>query len=194
MLFKGGHHELELMDDPTYTVGSADNVRSYTSEYDFTDASSSYRPSSQHGLLLREEGIVAQSCILIADGGASAVHEHSVVIVGSTCFVAVGDTLCSLALPSLELRWHRPVDDATCFGVYFSAKHDCLISHGEMEIARVSFAGEVIWSQGGEDIFSEGFKLYSDYIETVDFNRTVYRMDIATGFSAIVLPKAMSTN
>jgi hypothetical protein len=37
-----------------------------------------------------------------------------------------------LALPSFKLLWHRQVDHATCFGVYFSANHDCLISHGEL--------------------------------------------------------------
>ncbi len=80
-----------------------------------------------------------------------------------------------------DLLWHKEVDFATCFGVYFSTKHDCLISHGECEIARVSLSGEVVWSSGGADIFSEGFKLHSDYVEAVDFNRMVYRMDIATG-------------
>jgi hypothetical protein len=182
MLFKGGSFELELVDESTYTSRSADNIRTYAREHDFTD--NAHRPSSRHGLVLSEGGVVRQCCILLAGGGASGVHEHSVVIVGSTCFVAVGDTLCSLALPSLGLLWYRQVDTATCFGVHFSAKHDCLISHGELEIARVSLSGEIVWSSGGEDIFSEGLKLHPDYVEAVDFNRTVYRLDIATGASA----------
>jgi hypothetical protein len=181
MLFKAGNYDLDLIDEPTYTPGSADNVRSYGREYDFTDAA--YRPSSRHGVLLREDGVVRQSCILLAGGGASGVHEHSIAIVDKTCFLAVGDTLCSLVLPSFELRWHRQVDHATCFGVYFSANHYCLISHGELEIARVSLSGEVVWSFGGADIFSEGIKVFPDYVEAVDFNQNIYKIDITNGIS-----------
>src|SRR5436190_16245935 len=114
MLFKAGNYALDLIDEPTYTPGSADTIRSYAREYDFTDAESG--PSSRHGLILREDDVVRQSCILLAGGGASGVHEHSIAIVDKTCFLAVGDTLCSLALPSFEFLWHRQVDHATGFG------------------------------------------------------------------------------
>jgi hypothetical protein len=177
VFLEAGKYELELIDEPLYS--SADNVRCYSCDYDFTNGL--YRPSSRHGLVLREDGIVRQSCILLARGGASGLHENSAVTVGDVCFIAVGDTLCSLALPSLDLLWHRQVDAATCFGVYYSANHYSLISHGELEIVRISLSGEVAWNSGGEDIFSEGFELHSDYIEVIDFNRMVYRMDIATG-------------
>jgi hypothetical protein len=181
MLFKAGNYDLDLIDEPTYTPGSADNVRTYAREYDFTDSAD--RPSSRHGLVLREDGVVRQSCILLAGGGASGVHEHSIAIVDKTCFLAVGDTLCSLALPSFELRWHRQVDHATCFGVYFSANHYCLISRGELEIARVSLSGEVVWSSGGADIFSEGIKVFPDYVEAADFNQNIYKIYIINGTS-----------
>jgi hypothetical protein len=179
MLFEAGKYELELVNEPMYTPGSADNVRSYAREYNFTDAE--YQPSSRHGLVLREGGVVRQSCILLAGGGPTGVHEHSIAIVDNTCFVAVGDTLCSLALPLFDLLWHRQVDWATCFGVYFSANHYCLISHGELEIARVRLSGEVVWSSGGADIFSEGIKVFPDYVEAVDFNQNIYRMNIIDG-------------
>jgi hypothetical protein len=181
VFFKAGKYELELIDEPLYSPGSADNVRAYSRAYNFTDVPD--RPSSRHGLVLREGGIFRKSCILLAGRGASGIHEHSAVSIGDACFVAVGDTLCSLELPSLDLLWHRQVDAATCFGVYYSTKYHCLISHGELEIARVSLSGEVVWNFGGADIFSEGFELHADSIEAVDFNRTVYRMSIETGAS-----------
>jgi hypothetical protein len=179
MLFKSVKYELELVDEPTYSRDSTDNVRSYGLEHDF--AFGEHLPASQHGLVLHADCAHRQSCILFAGGGASGVHEHSAVIVGDTCFVAVGDTICSLSLPSLDVLWHRQVDTATCFGVYFSPKYNCLISHGEIEIARVSLSGEVTWSTAGADIFSEGFKMFPDYVQAVDFNKSVYCIDIATG-------------
>jgi hypothetical protein len=125
MLFKAGNDDWDLIDGPTSKPGSVDSIRSAARESNFTDAASS--PSSRHGLVLLEGGMVRQSCILLVGGGASGVHEHSIAIVGNTFDLAVGDTLCSLAPPSFELRWHRQVDPATCLGIYFSVSHYCLI-------------------------------------------------------------------
>lgn len=61
----------------------------------------------------------------------------------------------------------RTVDAATCFGVYYLPEHACLISHGELEIARLSLSGEIVWSAGGKDIFSEGFRLSREYVEAI---------------------------
>jgi hypothetical protein len=66
---------------------------------------------------------------------------------------------------------------------YNSTQYHCLISHGELEIARISLSGEAAWSFGGAEIFSEGFKLHSDHVVAVDFKRMVYRLEIETGAS-----------
>jgi hypothetical protein len=56
-----------------------------------------------------------------------------------------------------------------------------LLSHAELEIARVSLFGKVMWKSGGEDIFTGGFKVFPDYVEAVDFNQTAYHIEIETG-------------
>jgi hypothetical protein len=178
-----GSFVLNLLDDPTYTPDSADNVRRYDREYCFVEE---YRPVSKYGLVCRQSEGATHSCILLAGGGASRVHEHSAVIVHSSCFVGVGDMLCSLSLPTLSLRWATRVDCATCFGVYYYPQLDCLLSHGELDIARVSLSGEVVWSASGKDVFSEGFRIVGDHVEAIDFNHEVYRIDIVTGRSEFV--------
>jgi hypothetical protein len=65
--------------------------------------------------------------------------------------------------------------------VYHSPQHDCLLSHGELEVARVSLSGEIVWGASGKDIFTEGFQIVGDHVEAIDFNHEVYRIDIATG-------------
>ena len=174
---------LTLLDDPTYTAGSADNVQRYDREYCFVKE---YRPVSKYGVVCREPGGATHSCILLAGGGASRVHEHSAVVVHGSFFVGVGDILCSLSLPALDLRWATKVDTATCFGVYHSPQHDCLLSHGELEVARVSLGGKIVWGASGKDIFSESFQIIGDHIEAIDFNHEVYRIDIATGRSELI--------
>jgi len=179
---ESGSFAVTLLDDPTYTPGSADNGRRYDSEYCLVEE---YRPVSQYGLVCNQSEGVTHSCILLAGGGASRVHEHSAVIVSGSCFVGVGDMLCALSLPTLNLRWATKVDTATCFGVYYCPQHDCLLSHGELEIARVNLSGQIVWSASGKDIFSEGFRMAGDHVEAIDFNHEVYRIDIATGHSEL---------
>ena len=169
---------LTVEDDPTYSLGSVDNIRAYGREYSFCGE---YRPTSKYGVSCQEPGQPTHSCILLAAAGATRVNRQSAVIVGERCFIAIGDMLCSLSLPALQLFWARKVDPATCFGVYYLPEHECLISHGELEIARVSLDGEVVWSASGKDIFSEGFQLAGDFVEAIDFNHEVYHFDIATG-------------
>lgn len=174
---------LTLFDDPSYSPGSADNERRYDREFCFVRK---YRPVSQYGVVCNPSEGTPRTCILLAGGGGSRVNDHSAVIVGSACFVGVGDTLCSLALPTLDLRWAAKVDAATCFGVYYCPEHDCLLSHGELEVARVSLTGEIVWSASGKDIFSEGFQILGVRVEVVDFNQDVYRLDIVTGRCELV--------
>jgi hypothetical protein len=178
-----GQFALTLLDDPTYTAGSPDNVQPYDREHCFVKE---YLPVSKYGLVCREPGGETHSCILLAGVGASRVHEHSAVALKGSCFVGIGDMLCSLSLPALDLRWATKVDTATCFGVYYCPRHDCLLSHGELEVARVSLSGEIVWSTSGKDIFSEGFRIVGDHVEAIDFNHEVYRIDIATGRSELI--------
>jgi hypothetical protein len=178
-----GSFVLTLFDDPTYTPGSADNIRQYDREYCLVEG---YRAVSQYGVLCRNKEVRTHSCILLAGGGASRVHDHSAVILKGTCFVGVGDMLCCLSLPRLELTWAIKVDTATCFGVYYLPQEDCLLSRGELEIARVDLSGQLVWSASGKDIFSEGFRIFGDHVEAIDFNHEVYRIDIASGRCELV--------
>ena len=176
--YHSGPFVLTLLDDPKYSPGSADNLLHYGREYSFAGE---YQPNSKYGVSCQGPDGSTHWCILLAAAGTTRVNSRSAVIVAEHCFVAIGETICSLTLPELELLWARKVDSATCFGVYYLPSHNCLISHGELEIAHLSLAGDVVWSAGGKDIFSEGFRLAAEYVEAIDFNHEVYHFDITTG-------------
>lgn len=165
---------VQLIDEPTYTFNSTDNLRVYDREYVFTNEPSTI--TSIHGIMTG-----SASAVLGATGGSTSVHRHSVVIVDSRCFVAVGDTACCFSLPSLQLEWHIQVDVVTCFGLYYSQKHHGLFSHGEIHITRLTLEGNIQWSVSGKDIFTEGFRLLEDHIEAVDFGNEPYRIEIVSG-------------
>ncbi|MGF6607853.1 hypothetical protein OKW45_002753 [Paraburkholderia sp. WSM4175] len=165
---------LSVVDEPTYSFKSQDNARSYEFEVLLTPDT----PTSVHGIALNGSGIV----VVGAGGGCSSVHGHSALVLEDKLYLAVGDHVACLALTlPHRLVWSRQVDMATCFGIHWEHGRGALISHGELEISRLSVDGQLMWQASGVDVFSEGFRLLPDHIEAVDFNRTVYRLDYATG-------------
>jgi hypothetical protein len=174
----------ESPDIPRYDARSADNVCGPEEEHFFGD--DGYRPSSRHRIVVRRGDAVLGSHVLLAVGGGSGVHEHSAFVRGETCFVAVGPFVCALELPTLRLLWHTLADSATCFGIYDAPGYGSIISHGELEIARLSYSGQLLWSGGGRDIFSEGFELHEHHAEAIDFHGTRYRFELETGQSHII--------
>ena len=166
-----------ISDDPSYTVGFADNVRTYEHEY-LLDCD---HVNCHHAIRVTDNDDDIASCILLACGGSTCIHEHSAVTHDNSCIIAVGPFMASVALPSLQLEWATKTDWATCFGVPHSEKHECLISHVELEIARVSFAGRLIWQVSGGDIFTGGFTLHDDCVDVIDWEDREYHIDIATG-------------
>lgn len=174
----------ESPDIPRYDPRSADNACTPEQEYFFGDEG--YQPRSRHRVSVRQSDRTIASRVLLAVGGATGVHAHSAFVRGDTCFVAVGPFVCALELPTLRLLWHTRVDSATCFGIYDAPGYESIISHGELEIARLSYSGELRWTAGGRDIFTEGFELHERHAEAVDFYGTRYRFELEEGRSQIV--------
>ena len=170
--------ELEVIDEGMYAPWSVDKLRQYSREYLLFDVK---EYASQLGIVAVTKDGSQHSCIVMAQGWTVSVHEHSAAIISDRIFIAVGNRICCLLLPSLELRWHREVDFATCFGVYFSRENNCLISHGECDIARFSLNGELVWSVSGKDIFSGDLSLFIKHVDVTDFNLERYRISISDG-------------
>ena len=165
---------ITVIDEPTYTFESTDNLWSYAREVIVGDDGL----SSVHGVMLNDIGIV----VVGAGGGGAGVHAHSALVIDDKLVLAVGNQVaCVSLIPPHDLLWSRKVDLATCFGLYWAAQQRVLISHGELEITCLSPEGDVIWKTMGADIFTGGFQLAPDHVEVVDFYGTVYCFDVATG-------------
>jgi hypothetical protein len=165
-----------IPEDFRYDPRSADNPRIYDRVYRLGDPQ-----SSVHGLKVYQDSDLVSSAILIAGGGASGVHAHSAIVTPQFIFLAVGDHVVCLSLPTLDLVWATQTDSATCFGVHAIPGSSDIISHGELEIARLSNKGLITWSSSGRDIFSEGFELLPDAVKAVDFEGRTYLFDLSTG-------------
>jgi hypothetical protein len=133
------------------------------------------RPSSI-GLLLNREPIA-----VFGNTGATTAYAHSGVYVKGSLYVAVGNRVVCVSPCPFQYKWSVQADAATCFGIYFEELHQALISHGELEIARISEGGQLIWSTKGADIFTGELSLHPQFIEVVDFNGKTYRFNYENG-------------
>lgn len=120
-------HNVSLLDEPTYTSNSNDNIRSYNMDL---GGNKQYLSSSVNGLIVGNINHPISSVVLHGDGGATGIHERSITSCNDICYVAVGDSVFALQVPSLQLKWTKRVDHATCFGVYWLENENCLITWG----------------------------------------------------------------
>ncbi len=169
---------VEVLDEPTYKVGSADNNFTYSKHY-FGDEATEY-PISKHGIKIYRDNLVIDSCIIIGSGGATGIHQNSSIIDKELLLVCCCNTVFCLKLPDLVLKWKTQVDQATCFQV-FKLKDDYIV-HGELQVARIDDEGKIKWEFGGADIFvsvdnEEEFEILDDGILLTDFAKTKYKID-----------------
>lgn len=175
--------DVTLINEPHYSINSTDNVRSYEVEL---CRNNEYQHSSAHGLFVGDIDCPESSVIFLGVGGAAGVHQYSFTIEEDTCYVASGDSIFSLKLPSLKVNWIKKVDFSTCFGVFWVNEFDCLISWGELDICRLDSCGNKIWTISGPEIFTEGFEFVGDHVLVTDFDGIVHKISIDTGLSVQV--------
>ncbi len=175
--------KIEIINELAHTFGSSDNPRQYSHELDL---SGGYLPNSVHGVIIDDNPVL----IIGASGGVTGIHSNSLLELGDRVYVAVGPYVVCFTLSPFQYHWALKVDSATCFGIHFHKRTETLLSHGELEIARFSPSGEIIWSESGADIFSEAFTLRDDFIEATDFNGDVYRFQYLDGhkFAQQIIP------
>lgn len=173
-----GKYEITVTDEPTYSLNSTDNVRTY--DYEYCRCNDSQNVSA-HGIHVIENGELISSAIVLGVGGATTVTQYSLAYDGSCVYVAAGDALFSLSIPHLHLNWVNKVDFATCFGVFWLNQNQRLLTWGELEIGCYSGFGEKLWSASGRDIFTGGIEISGNTAKVVDFNGDVYEINLSNG-------------
>jgi len=169
---------IEIVNEPTFTLGSADNVFQYSKYYYSADATA-YQ-TSKHGIKIYDEGQLINDCIVIGSGGSTGIFENSSIVDRDEILVCCCDTVFCLTISNLELKWRTRADEATCFTIH--KLDDDYIVYGELQISRLDRNGNIIWSFGGADIFvslddENPFKLETDHIALRDYSKNEYKID-----------------
>jgi len=172
------NYKISLIDEPAYGQNPMDNARVYRSDLCRHNA---YEPCCAHGVIVDDIESPETSTIILGTGGATGVHKNSIAHTQNICFIAAGDSVFALKVPSLKMLWCKQVDISTCFGVFWIEKHKCLITWGEVFVCRLSMGGNKIWEASGADIFTQSFELAADAVEVIDFNNNQYSIKISSG-------------
>ena len=177
LTFELAPYYIEVFDNNNYDVSSSDNINAYDQFYVNTNG---YRPSSIHGIHLFKGDQLLKSVAVAASGGGTGIHDHSCIVNSARLVICCGDTIFCLAVPELTLQWKTIADAATCFGIY--PYQEDYIVHGEMAITRLNTDSDIIWQQGGADIFTtlegkDDFMITDEYIIATDFQYRRYKFD-----------------
>ncbi|MEZ4800290.1 MAG: hypothetical protein R2809_11055 [Flavobacteriales bacterium] len=91
---------IEVLNEPTYKYGSADNNFNYANIY-FGEDGDKY-PTSKHGIKLYRDDQVIDSCIVISSGGATGIHQNSFLVDNDRLVICCCGTVFSLSLLTLN--------------------------------------------------------------------------------------------
>jgi hypothetical protein len=178
MIFNFGQFDIEITMEPYEHKYSELKPDTSTKEYVLV---TEYSYSPHYRIVMKTYDVNQKSCLIQTDGCIIDVNSDSIVQNCDHLYIAIGREICCLNTNSLELIWHTEVDLCTCFGIHLLPDKTGIISHGEIDIARVSLNGDIEWRASGKDIFTEGFLLLADHIEVIDFNHDKYHIDISNG-------------
>src|SRR3990172_4093057 len=178
MRWQRGDVTVERIDEPGYSLGSADNGRPYSNEYVLGPWS---RHCSRHGVVCVMPEVPVGTALIAVSGGGTGVHTHSLALLGGRCCAAVGNTVVCMGPPDLALRWHVQGDQATCLGVHLTHDQSFLVVHGELEISLLTLEGQRVWSCSGRDVFTGDLKVDEQTVHVVDFNGARYTIGLETG-------------
>ena len=178
MIFETEKYQVKITNESDYNSDSKENIFNYKKKY-LTD--SDYILLTKFGITVFENGIELNSALIGAEGGASGLHRTSQIIENNRILICCSDTIFSLELPSLSLNWKTKVDQATAFQIFKIVGG--FIVHGELEITRIDDKGNVIWQNGGADIFvtpdgKDNFEVNGEVIKAIDWGNRTYKWNL----------------
>ncbi len=166
-------YTIDIIDDPNYSLKSADNAVSYDIEhFDGRTNTDRVYPTSKHGFRVSKDGKELTSAIICETGAGTTIHENSVLVMSDSIIVCCSNKVYSLSIPGLQINWKKRFDPATCLAIY-SFKEDFII-HGELQITRIDKKGNEKWNFGARDILvtpdeKKSIELMGDKIKLRDW-------------------------
>ena len=168
--------EIEIFNDGSFALHSADNTSSYKNVY-YSD-----NDDFNNKIAVRtfENSQEISNAIICENGTTNGLTENSFIINDNKIWICISNKIYCLEIPSLKLIYHKKLDSVTNFTIY-KFKDDFII-HGELEIFRITQLGDIKWSFSGKDIWvniegKQEVEIKDDRIKLIDFENNEYEID-----------------
>lgn len=148
-------------------------------------AESPYRPQAAVQIRAGDGSHICWE-LTVAEDCPSGFDAGDVACFASRLALAIGKYVVCFQVPTGELLWATECDSVCCFGVHALDAEPTLIAHGEIDVSKLSYGGDILWRTFGQDIFTGPFEIEDDGIRAVDFEGTVYWIRLDTGESQII--------
>jgi hypothetical protein len=162
-----------IVDERSYSFGSADNVRAYPFEMSFDGQDI----TSVHGFMLDSQ----PTAVFGASGGNTGVHQHSAVYLNDKLYLVVCNRIICMTIKPFNVVWKSTVDPIACCGIHLHSSTGTLLSHGELGISRVEPDGRLLWTSYGSDISTGQISFDETTISAKDFEGRRYRLSVFDG-------------
>ncbi|MDM1295354.1 hypothetical protein HX021_13785 [Sphingobacterium sp. N143] len=172
-------YKITILEDDQYEIESSDNLREYDQVY-FDSSIGRYKVSAQLAILISLNNEEIGSTIICGTGPYAGLTERTFLIEDDHLYICFTDDLYCFSIPNLSLTWKNQIDDCVNFGLQ-KIENDLLV-HGEIEIIRLTKAGDIIWRFAGINIWVniDGHKevtVLPKSIKLVDFESNCYELD-----------------
>jgi outer membrane protein assembly factor BamB len=164
---------IAIVDEPTYSFGSADNVRAYPFEMSLDGQDI----TSVHGVMLDSQ----PTAVFGASGGNTGVHQHSAVYLDDKLYLVISNRIICMTIKPIKVVWNTTADSFTCFAIHLHPATGNLLSHGEIEISSLDLNGNLLWQSGGADIFTGPISFDETTVSVEDFEGRRYRFSVFDG-------------
>jgi hypothetical protein len=91
------NYSIKLINDDSYSYGSADNKIVYNNEFVVGD-----NITTKHGIIIEKNDREVASIIILADSGATGIHKNCYQIIDHKMLLCVSAYIVCLTLPHLN--------------------------------------------------------------------------------------------
>lgn len=86
--------EIEIFDDPNYTLNSVDNLKQYEKVYfDKKHQGEKFHPSSKYGIVIKESETEISSTLICEIGWTTNVSDNSFIIENDMIFISIANKI-----------------------------------------------------------------------------------------------------
>lgn len=159
-------------------INKTENTLGYKKEYLFGNKN---HIITKLDIKVIEDEIELNNAIIGSEGCGSSIHKTSQIIESDRILICCSNTIFCLDLPTLNLKWKTKVDEITAFEIF--KINNGYIIHGELVVSRINRNGNILWQNGGAEIFvtpqgKNDFEIVDNFVIVKDWDNKTYKWDL----------------